>query len=310
MEAVVLALVVLSPWAFGGVEPGTQFVLAAGIVILLALWTAITIVTGRFRLMACPIALCLGGITILGFLQLLPIPPALQHGLSLGSADLRQELLPAQPELLTPTEAVPPAPALWPPSVYPYVTRVETVRWLAMFALFVVVRSQVAGAASLRRLCVAVTLNGALLALFGLAHRLSARPGRIFWTIETPGEVFGPFVYHNHYAAYTNLCLGLGLGLLLATVWRRFCPSPSAGEESSLALGLGQRLPDFSPAQLWLCLALALMIGGLVCSLSRGGVAALAIGSAIVLLIRYCLRSGALGDWTDSCSRQFFWRSC
>jgi O-antigen ligase/tetratricopeptide (TPR) repeat protein len=281
MEAVVLALVVLSPWDYGGVDPVAQFGLAVGIAVLLVLWLAVTLITGRVERMGGVVAFCLGGIAVLGFAQLLPLPPAVHRAVSPGSAELRRDLLPEQPEVFTADQAAPPAPTAWPFSIYPFVTRVDAVRWLAAFALFVVVRSQVANAASLRRLCMAVTINGALLALFGLAHRLSARPRHIFWTLETAGDVFGPFVYRNHYAAYTNLCLGLGVGLLLAMVQKRD-RVPARGDP---APGFARLVPELSPTLAWLTLALALMLGGLVCSLSRGGVAALAVGGVTVLLL-------------------------
>jgi hypothetical protein len=41
MEALVLLLVCLSPWAFGAVEPFLEFLLYSGVAVLLALWAAV-----------------------------------------------------------------------------------------------------------------------------------------------------------------------------------------------------------------------------------------------------------------------------
>jgi S1-C subfamily serine protease len=294
MEAVVLALVVVTPWAMGGVEPLAQLVLALGISLLLVLWLAVTVASGQFKWPACSVALCIAGITLLGFLQLIPMPTAVHRVLSPASLDLRQTLLPHQPELLTSDQVAPSAPDVWPLSVYPYATRIEAVRWLAIFFLFAVVRTQIAGAAALRRLCIAAAVNGAALALFGFAHSITAKSGRVYWNTETNGNVFGPFIYRNHYAAYTNLCLGLGLGLLMAA-WpaTRSKRDRHSGKQAytetqqlSLAAFLG------APARAWTCLALALMLAGILVCLSRGGVAALAIGAAVTLLLRFRVKGG------------------
>ena len=69
MEAVVLALVALSPWAFGAVEPEAEFVLFAGVAVLLALWGARMLLEWRLRWAKCPVVLCLAG-----FLELVWLP--------------------------------------------------------------------------------------------------------------------------------------------------------------------------------------------------------------------------------------------
>src|SRR5205807_1640828 len=101
-------------------------------------------------------------------------------------------------------------------SLYPGVTRLELVRLLAVFLLFAVVRNNVASVASLRRLSVAALVNGALLTLFGIAQFFTSHPHTLYWSYPVPHAVFGPFICRNHFAFYTNLCFGLGIGLLLA----------------------------------------------------------------------------------------------
>src|SRR5206468_925444 len=101
-------------------------------------------------------------------------------------------------------------------------------------------------------------------------------------------------INRNHFAAYINLCIALGVGLL---VWlgpseldrkRRYMVKPNAPTEQ------GQEMASVfspftilhSPAQLWTCAGLGLMLAALVCSMSRGGVATL----FIALIATLCLR--------------------
>src|SRR5260370_33005702 len=88
---------------------------------------------------------------------------------------------------------------------------------------------------------------------------------------------FGPFINHNHFPFYLNMCIGLGGGLLLslrhpdregdptsgAALDRRGLPSLSAWFSDALDL-LNK------PAALWCDLARAVMAGTAALSLSRG----------------------------------------
>jgi tetratricopeptide (TPR) repeat protein len=133
--------------------------------------------------------------------------------------------------------------------------------------------------------------NGALLSLFALVQLFNAPPQRIYWTLPTPGLVFGPFICRTHFAFYLNLCFGLGLGLLLS----RDAECRAALSEKSRTWAL--MLHD--PQTLWLSGALALMLSGVVLSLSRGGVLSLLAGCLVCLLVgarswRLSLQQGAI----------------
>ena len=90
------------------------------------------------------------------------------------------------------------------------------IRLLAVVLLFVVVRNNLAELGALRRLALAMLVNGSALAAFGLLQQFTSPPGTVYWTYPTLGRVYGPFVCKNHFAGYVNLCIGLALGLLLA----------------------------------------------------------------------------------------------
>jgi tetratricopeptide (TPR) repeat protein len=285
MEGLLLVLVVLSPWAFGAVDPVFELFLAAGITGLLGLWAAVVIAQGRLNWVRCPAALCLAGLTILGLFQLVPMPQGLLRVISPNSAALRTELLPERPEVLIAGSPPMAPPANTPISVYPYLTRCEIVRWLGVLALFAVVRNQLATTAGFRRLSAVALVNGVLLALFGMAQLFASKRTHVYG-FESAGEVLGPFINRNHFACYLNMCLGLGVGLLLTL-------GPSEGErrrrmvQKPNALG-EQEIDDTaifspfavlqSPAQMWVCVGLAVTLAGVLCSFSRGAAVSLVVG--------------------------------
>jgi O-antigen ligase len=271
MEAVILAMVVLAPWAFAAVHPISVFVLYAALAVVLVLQAALLVVERRVPAGPCPVAAALAGMVLLGVWQTTPLPPNVLAALAPTTAGLRSDLLPVEPEHLTGEPAGPPAPATI--SLSPAATRDQVTKLLAVLALFAAVRCAVASTGSFRRLAVAATVNGAVLSLFALVHKFSApSPHVVYWVFESQGTVFGPFVCRNHFPFYVNACFGLGLGLLLGSPGIR-------GKRPSLA----------DPTVLWLILALGMMLAATVASLSRGGMlalfTALAVGGITALAV-------------------------
>jgi O-antigen ligase/tetratricopeptide (TPR) repeat protein len=287
MEAGVLALVCLSPWAFGAVEPEHEFLVDLGIALLMPLWGVRLLIDGRLSWSKCPVAFSLAASVLLGVWQLTPLPRGLLGRISPVTARMYDRLLPAEPEVLPFGE---PSGASLPPagstlSFYPGSTRQELARYLAILLLFVLVRNNIASPASLRRFGGAAFVNGSLLALFGLVQAFSADPETIYWTYPAPGAtgLFGPFINRNHFAFYMNVCVGLGAGLLLSRyTGRSRMQGVGDATPAGARVSLDRRL---DPAVVGMIFALALMISSMVYSLSRGGFLALLGGSAFGLAI-------------------------
>jgi O-antigen ligase len=293
MEVVVLALAVLSPWAFGGVDPVFELALTVGIVLVLLLWAAIAVAAGRFTINRCPVTLVLSLIFLAGLAQLVPLPSVLLRVVSPGAAEIRDRIYPEQPEQLTKDTRAADKPA-WPTvSVYPHATRGELFRWFAILILFAAVRNHVASTESLQRLSLVMVINGCLLAVIGIAQTLRAKH-EIYWTFWTSSDAFGPFVNRNHFAAYLNLCIALGIGILVRLGptdqdrKQKYMVKPNAPEQQKEVFNV--LLTPFvvlhSPAQLWTLVGIGLMVAALMCSLSRGGFATL----FIALVATMCLR--------------------
>ena len=77
-------------------------------------------------------------------------------------------------------------------------------------------------------LLTACTVNGCLLAFFGLVQKLTSASGTIFWTIElnAGGSPFGPFVNRNNCSGYLLLCLACALGLCSLVMSERKTSGP------------------------------------------------------------------------------------
>jgi len=278
MEVVVLVLVVLSPWAFGCVHPLFERALFSGLALVLGLGALLLLLEGQSVRAACPVAGCLAGLALLGAWQITPLPPAALAWISPGTAVLNHQLLPAAPEILTGEEgrAADQTTAGSTISLYPSATRAILLKILAVVVLFVLVRDQIASPASARRLAIVALVNGFVLAFVGVLQFFSSPHDVLYWTFLSQGSVFGPFVCRNNFACYLNLCIGLGVGLLVVAGTKR-----ERGPEGAAPHGGAAEPGRGGSSMLWIGAALAFMIAALALSLSRGAMLALIGAGAI-----------------------------
>jgi O-antigen ligase len=294
MELVLLITVTVGPWLYGAVHPGFELLLAVGLTLLLALWALRILLARRVTLVRCPVTLLLAGILLIGLWQLTPLSPALLRGLSPATAQLYEELLPERQETPTAVAGLPPAPPAGQTlSLAPDATRNACYRLLAILLAFAVVRNNLGSTGVFTRLAFVAVLNGVALCLFALVQYFTSSGNTLYWTYPSAGRVFGPFVSKNLFPFYVNVCIGLGLGLLLAR-WReaehgrhsRLAPDRPVVRRPFAALGdvVNHLLQD--AASLWLLVGVALMAGTVAFSMSRGGFVALvgALGLGLVLL--------------------------
>gem|GEM_PF-2332642 len=273
IEALVLLIVVVSPWALGAAEPEFEFILMAAVAAVVVVWAARVLLEWRVSWKRCPVVLCLAALFLLGCIQLLPVPSGTLSRISPATAQVYAEFLPQSAEVLPfgrARDLVTPPPGTTI-SVYPGATRLELIRVLAVFLLFAAVRNNLDAATGLRRLCLAAAINGTCLAFFALVQFFTSPHSNVYWTLQSPGNVFGPFINRNHFAFYENVCIGLGVGLLMSGL------APGGGRHTahlrSETRGLSEVLQ--SPYVVWILAALALMATSVVFSLSRGGCVAM-----------------------------------
>ncbi len=286
MEAVLLALVFLTPWAYGAVHPSFEFLLDVGIALLLALWAARMLLEGQITWKKSSVAVCLAGLFLLGVWQNTPLPRSLLSWLSPATAHSYDQFLPTQSHALSNDvggsgEDSQAGSTL---SLYPGSTKRETARLLAMFLMFAVVYNNLTAKETLIRLSWVALINGLLLSLFALAQFFSAPPNTVYWTYPAQVTPFGPFICKNHFPYYINMCIGLGIGLLVGQDRRG--RSLESSEHSGSLIQTWQ-----NPRVLWICAALGLMVSAVAFSRSRGGLLAL-LGAAVICGVLGRLRFG------------------
>src|ERR1700733_11397703 len=100
IELVLIVLLCLAPWGFGGFEPVFEFLFDLGLLVLLVLWGLRMIFRGGLTWGKGPVVLCLVSMFWFGLCQLLPLRQDMLASISPATARLYQALLPAQPEQL------------------------------------------------------------------------------------------------------------------------------------------------------------------------------------------------------------------
>lgn len=286
IEWILLTLVALSPWAFGAVHPLSLFALYCGVAACLVLWAVALVVERRPPRAVCPVLLCIAGMVLLGVWQLTPLPDSVLAVVAPGSERAWSSLLPDQPEVIDGDDGYqPPGRTI---SLYPQATRDQVLKLLAAFAVFALTRYVLASTAFLKRLAVVLVVEGALLSLFALLQMFTSPKTQLYWSIESTGAVFGPFICRNHFPFFVNVGIGLGIGLLLP----RLKYNKQRGENWKNALL--EAAAD--PVVMWLVSALSLMLAANLYSQSRGGFLALAAAVAIGLVFHLVAsREGSSG---------------
>jgi O-antigen ligase/tetratricopeptide (TPR) repeat protein len=281
MEVVLMIMVVAAPWMYGAVHPGFELVLDVGLTVLLGLW-AIRMLWQRQLLVArCPVTILLAVLLLLGLWQITPLPDRVLDAVAPSTAALYRRLLPTVPESLPDptvvTEAAPPSRTI---SLTPDATRNYCFHLLSVLLVFAVVRNNLARPGVLTRLAIVLVANGFALCLFGVIQRLTSPRNMLYWTYPSLGQVFGPFVSRNMFPYYVNMCIGLGVGLILARAGRQ-APEPTPGRRTPSWLQgretVGGALTYWlhDPPSQWLLAAVAFMSSTVAFTLSRGGVAAM-----------------------------------
>jgi O-antigen ligase/tetratricopeptide (TPR) repeat protein len=278
MRVILVALVLITPWTFGGVQLRNQpwlFLAVGGAVAVAGVRFLLTPAAGLpWATVPLVVAALIGG------LQLVPLTPATLRRVSPAAARLRAELTPGA----TDEAAARTASRGVPLTLFPAATRHDWAVLLLALATFVAGSVAFASAGGGLVLCGAVAVGGAALAFFEISqHLIGASGWRMAWSDAS--REFGPFINRNNAAGYLNLCLGGALGMVVWAVgaversqadvawgpwtWRQRLLAPWAGLNATLIASLA----------LAGCIA-----GGVLCTVSRGGGLAM-VGAAGVTIV-------------------------
>jgi O-antigen ligase len=180
---------------------------------------------------------------------------------------------------------------------WPFVTRDlhQTKLWLLLTlsygGVFALVVLLVQTRARLRVLLFAVVASGALQALLAIALVSTRFHSTFFYFDLTHLEAMGSFSGRNIFAAYMELCLSVGVGLLVASMARQRL---KLGAQQGWAAGLNSFLGFLLSPKMLVRGVLVVMVIALVLTRSRMGNTAffvsLLVGGIVVALVRTELR--------------------
>ena len=100
-------------------------------------------------------------------------------------------------------------------SVYPYLTKIELLRWSAYALLFFLAVQSFQTKEHVKQFIWFLLSLGFVVSLFGLVKHFTFN-GKLYWCVSLPAGVspFGPFVNPNHFAGFVELTAPLGLAML------------------------------------------------------------------------------------------------
>ena len=307
---ILLAVLLGAPWAFGGAAYEHQRWLYAGVLGALGLWVVAFALDPRqlrtSQVIVPTLLAPLGVALLLGAVQIVPgyhlKVPALEFAADSGSVPAEGEavlgsLAPQLKEEFQQRSRF---------SLYPSSTRLELARLTVGVAAFLAGLGLFATARLQRVLWVALGLNGAALAVFGIVQKLSWNE-KIYWSVPLTlgGQPFASFVNRNNAAGYLNLCLAAAAGF---AVWIFGTTSPGIpsrvdptsrrpGHASRTRRGWRQGI-HVPPWQFLALLPGILILAGVCASLSRGGSVAAAIAALAVLALLAFQRGAKVAAWT------------
>jgi O-antigen ligase len=154
-------------------------------------------------------------------------------------------------------------------SVYPYLTKIELLRWGAYALLFFLTLESFRTEEHVKQFAWFLLSFGFVVSLFAIVQHFTFN-GKLYWLVSLPsgGAPFGPFVNGNHFAGFVELTAPLGLALLLFRSWRR--------EQVPLLL-----------------LFTIVPIGGLILTGSRGGIIGLVLEFILLAFLSRAHQIGA-----------------
>ena len=279
-NAVYCGLVALLFWAplpMGSVHPWGAQLTVIWVGALGVVWVAgwvlgkCTVPSSFYRGRLALVLLCLWA--TIGFVQLIPLPPALMLFISPGSAAAYGNFYGAT------------APGWIPITIDASITWQRQLLTLALVGYFALALLVIRRTDRLKHFALMLVLSGIVCSVLALYLHFTGASYTLFFQQMTHEAAKGPFVNRNHLAAYLEICLGCGAGLIVAD----FVPAPMRTWKQRLRWLFALLLSSKARVRL----LLIVMVIALILTRSRGGnaafFAALIAGGFVALL---CLRAG------------------
>lgn len=277
IEAIVGAVLILSPLAFGSVEFAPQWWillgLGAAVTLMAVRWIAFPqTMTLTFTLAYVPIVLFL----LLVVLQTLPLSASLLSTLSPRAAAAWSAAAQALPGVSI-------RPTL---SLYPLATERHLRLVLIVATVFFIVLNHFRDRDQIIRLLAAMVASGGVVGAIAISQNLIAGPS-MWLDVQTTHPDSGPFMNHSAFGQFMNLCIGAALALLLIGIKHK------VGDRIVSFRSLRHHLLRKGSAALVAPVIFLLVAPVLIAlSLTRGGVLSFIIAGAIAGIVLGVTQSG------------------
>ncbi len=255
-----LALLLWAPLPFGSNVTWASSLMQAWVFLIAGLWI-LQCYRGRVWLnqpffRALPVTACLLAVFLWMLVQTLPLPEGLLGTLS-----------PRALEIHAATQSYPSL------SLDVYATRQAALQSLAYLLLFCLTLLLVNDRSRIKLLAQAIVLGGVFQASYGSIATLAGLEHG-FFVSNDPGAASGTFINRNHLAGYLEMCLAVGVGLMLSELSRSNAGSWRDSARRLLRTLLGSKAR--------VRIALVIMVAGLVLTRSRMGNIAFFLGLGVV----------------------------
>ena len=293
------ATILAAPWCLGGVYVSTQYLLGIGITLALA-FALIAEILGASNRWKAPLIIwpIVAGLLV-GVVQLMPMQEDTLASISQYASEWNAKLLAEDTDEDVRTVELLSLPAIEndrPISIYPSETRYG----LAYFSL--AAGAIIAGMCLFRTRSSLLVMLGVLgtnsfvLSLFAIVQKLTWNRA-IFWCIPVAQKgsagCLGPFVNRNNGAGYLLIGLGCMLAWLFYSLEKNGISHLRSGNTryEGYRIGMIDRLSLVHAGHLTLFTMTGFIIGGILCSVSRGGIlsmlcAGVTVSATIALLKR------------------------
>ncbi len=297
-QLILVLTILVTPWCYGGIHESTQvFVLLAMLCAGIG-WLLASFFPGSgSRPAVLPLAMLplVAGV-LFGLFQLLPLPRSVAGLIAPQTADLREQLVSDDiyPETADADGVPTPTSIRHTISLRPAATRHDLLLLTLGLAGFYLASQLFHSPRAYLALCMAVAANGAIFTVFGLIQRLTWN-GRVYWIGGRAGGMsFGAFVNRNNAGGYLNLCLAAAVALLVFAANAKQADGESERNERSsrhptYQSSARERITrSFAEMDAWQLLAgclAAVLMGGILCTLSRGAGIGMLFASAVTALV-------------------------
>jgi len=287
IQIILLLLLVFTPLAFGAMELWALTVMEFGILAMIALEALRGMFSERTPLQERPSAgdvsaapqkpkrrpyllpiFLLGLFLALVLFQMIPLPPGLLKILSPKTYELRQQFA-------LPFEGG--GSASGPISLFPFATRVEFFKWLALIGFFIFLLrwlERKRGLKGVAPFCITIMGVGIAESLYGIMEFFSGH--RHILHIEAPrlvNSVTGTFINPNYFAGFLLMVIPLSMGYLFARETEQEYP----------CRGWRQRLASLNGKTLLMWFGVLVMVLALIFSASRMGIACLVLSFSVLM---------------------------